>query len=44
MESHGAKRVLLYNLEVDNLGIQYYIGQHETADNIITNVREVAWE
>ena len=43
MESDAARRILLNNLEVENLGIQYYIGKQEIADNIITNVREIDW-
>ncbi len=42
-ESDAARRILLNNLEVENLGIQYYIGKQEIADNIITNVREIDW-
>ena len=42
-ESDAARRILLNNLEVENLGIQYYIGKQEIEDNIITNVREIDW-
>lgn len=31
--SYDAKRILLNNLETDNLGIQYYIGKQNVADN-----------
>ena len=34
--STDAKRILLNNLEVENLGIQYYIGKQEVADRLIT--------
>lgn len=30
-----AKRILLNNLEVENLGIQYFIGKQEVVDHVI---------
>jgi len=37
--STDAKRILLNNLEVENLGIQYYIGKQEVADRLITEIK-----
>ena len=41
--STDAKRILLNNLEVENLGIQYYIGKQEVADNLITEIKLINW-
>ena len=38
-----AKRILLKNLEVENLGIQYYIGKQSVADRVIKGIREISW-
>ncbi len=38
-----AKKILLRNLEVENLGIQYYIGKQDVADRLISNIRKVDW-
>lgn len=38
-----AKRILLNNLEVENLGIQYYIGKQEVADRLITEIKQINW-
>lgn len=38
-----AKRILLSNLEVENLGIQYYIGKQDVADRLISSIRKVDW-
>ena len=37
------KRILLNNLETDNLGIQYFIGKQEVADILITEIFSVNW-
>lgn len=41
--SADAKRILLNNLEVENLGIQYYIGKQDVADGLITNISLIHW-
>lgn len=41
--SSDAKRILLNNLEPENLGIQYYIGKQEIADKIIQEIKEIEW-
>lgn len=41
--SDAAKRILLNNLETENLGIQYYIGKQEAADRLIINIKEIEW-
>lgn len=41
--SDAAKRILLNNLETENLGIQYYIGKQEVADQLIINIKEIEW-
>jgi hypothetical protein len=38
-----AKRVLLNNLETDNLGIQYYIGKQDVADRLIIGIESIEW-
>ncbi|MCD8149676.1 MAG: DUF3990 domain-containing protein [Clostridiales bacterium] len=38
-----AKQILLQNLEVENLGIQYYIGKQKVADAVIKSIREIDW-
>ena len=38
-----AKRILLNNLEIENLGIQYYIGKQEVADILIKNIKPINW-
>lgn len=38
-----AKRVLLSNLEPENLGIQYYIGKQEVVERLIINIAEIEW-
>ncbi|MCD7763715.1 MAG: hypothetical protein LUI14_11090 [Lachnospiraceae bacterium] len=42
-DSDQAKNILLNNLEVENLGIQYYIGKQEVADAVIKSIREIDW-
>jgi len=41
--SETAKRILLTNLEPENLGIQYYIGKQEIADRLILAIAEADW-
>lgn len=41
--SEVAKRTLLNNLEVDNLGIQYFVGKQEVADKLIARIKEIDW-
>lgn len=38
-----AKRILLNNLETENLGVQYFIGKQEIADRLITNIKLIDW-
>lgn len=38
-----AKRILLNNLETENLGIQYFVGKQEVADKLITGIKEISW-
>lgn len=39
----AAKRILLANLEPENLGIQYYVGKQEIADKVIKQIKEIDW-
>lgn len=39
----GAKRILLRNLETENLGIQYFIGKQEIADKLIISMKNIDW-
>ncbi len=41
--SNEAKNLLLKSLEVENLGIQYYIGKQSVADKAIRSIREISW-
>lgn len=41
--SIGAKKILLNNLETENLGIQYFIGKQEVADKLIVNIKQIDW-
>ena len=41
--SSEAKRILLNNLETENLGIQYFIGKQEVVDYVIKSMKEVDW-
>ncbi|MDE6620828.1 MAG: DUF3990 domain-containing protein [Lachnospiraceae bacterium] len=41
--SDAAKRILLNNLETENLGIQYYIGKQDVADRLIADLRVIDW-
>lgn len=38
-----AMRILLNNLETENLGVQYFIGKQEVADRLIISMKEVDW-
>jgi hypothetical protein len=38
-----AKQILLNNLETENLGIQYFIGDQEVADHLIVSIIPVEW-
>lgn len=38
-----AKRILMNNLEPENLGIQYYVGKQKVADRLITGIKEIPW-
>lgn len=38
-----AKRVLLNNLETENLGIQYFVGKQEIADTLIMSMKSIDW-
>lgn len=42
--SPDAKRILLDNLEPENLGVQYYVGRQEVADRLILELREIDWK
>lgn len=41
--SSEAKKILLGNLEPENLGIQYFVGKQDIADTLIKEVREIDW-
>ena len=41
--SADAKRILLDNLEPENLGVQYYVGRQEIADALIKNIKLIDW-
>lgn len=36
-----AKKVLLSNLETENLGIQYFVGKQEVADKLIVGIKRI---
>ncbi|MCF0230054.1 MAG: DUF3990 domain-containing protein [Parasporobacterium sp.] len=38
-----AKQILLDNLEPDNLGVQYFVGEQTIADKLIVEFREIEW-
>ena len=42
-DSSDARRILLRNLEPENLGIQYFVGKQDVADRLITHIREIEW-
>ena len=39
--SYDAKELLMKNLEVENLGVQYYIGKQDIADKLILRIKEL---
>lgn len=39
----SAKTILLNNLETENLGIQYFIGKQDVADQLIKSMKEIEW-
>ncbi|MBR6643147.1 MAG: DUF3990 domain-containing protein [Lachnospiraceae bacterium] len=41
--SAEAKKVLLNNLETDNLGVQYFVGKQNIVDKLILNVSLLDW-
>lgn len=41
--SYHAKQILLRNLEVENLGVQYFIGSQKMADILIKSIRKIDW-
>ena len=41
--SSEVKRILLNNLETENLGIQYFIGKQEVVDRVIKGMKEMDW-
>lgn len=41
--SDDAKSILLRNLEPENLGIQYYVGNQAIADRLIIDIRQIDW-
>lgn len=43
IDSIEAKRILLKNLEVENLGVQYYIGKQDVADKLISSIKKIEW-
>lgn len=43
VDSIEAKRILLNNLETENLGQQYFIGKQEVADLLIYSIRKIDW-
>lgn len=38
-----AKKVLLSNLETENLGIQYFVGKQDVADKLIAGIKLIDW-
>lgn len=41
--SEKAKKILLDNLEPENLGVQYFVGKQEVADKLFADIKEVDW-
>ncbi|MCM1104720.1 MAG: DUF3990 domain-containing protein [Clostridium sp.] len=41
--SENAKKILLDNLETENLGVQYFIGKQGAADQLIKDIQAIAW-
>lgn len=42
-DSKEAKKILLGNLEPENLGVQYFIGKQEIADKLIKSLIRIEW-
>lgn len=43
LRTEEAKQILLNNLEVENLGIQYFIAKQEVADTLIEDMKLIDW-
>lgn len=41
--SSEAKKVLLGNLEPENLGVQYFVSRQEVADCLILSLKQIDW-
>jgi len=41
--SESARKILLNNLETENLGIQYFVGKQEVADQLILSIKLIDW-
>lgn len=41
--SDEAKKILLNNLETENLGVQCFIGRQDVVDNVVKSIKEVNW-
>ena len=41
--SQEAKKILLNNLEPENLGVQYFIGKQSVVDRLIREIRRIDW-
>lgn len=41
--SSEAKKVLLGNLEPENLGVQYFVSRQEVADRLILSLKQIDW-
>lgn len=41
--SAASKRILLDNLETENLGIQYFIGKQKVADSLVSSINLIDW-
>ncbi len=41
--SLSAKKILLTNLEPENLGIQYYVGKQDVVEKLITDIEAIDW-
>ncbi len=42
-DSKEARKILLENLEPENLGVQYFIGKQEVADKLIKSLVSIDW-
>lgn len=41
--SEEAKKILINNLETENLGVQYFVGKQKVADKLIVDIKRVEW-